>query len=821
MIVRWYIILAVLISCFAGSSAQFVGTVYDVETGLPVEGIEIFHTDLARSVFSQPDGSFSFGEEAKGLSQLLLFGIQYETLTDTVDFTSTLTKDYYLKPLAIELASIDVVARRKELFALKRMGDIEGTAIYAGKKTEVILLDQLQVDKAGNTARQIYSQISGLNIYESSAGGLQLHVGGRGLDPNRTANFATRQNGYDISADVLGYPESYYTPPPEALEEVRIIRGASSLQYGTQFGGLIDFRTRQILPFEKARVSLQSTLSSWDGQSLFAYVGAREGKVLLDTYVHTKNGDGYRNASNYDSYSQFISLRYPLDPRSELRAEVTVYDYVAQQAGGLTDAQLRDDSRQATRERNWFAVKWRLFHLAYHRQLAPTTQFSLALSRLRASRDAVGYRGNPLDLNANPITALDEQDALGNYISPRDIIRGDFANYSAEMRLLTQYKLKGSQHTLLTGAKVYTANNSSQQGPGSTGVDADFRLRISEFSDYANQSNFLFPNRNIALFAENIFTLSDHLSITPGIRLEYIKTETAGTYRQVVTDNAGNVIANREQRDDRVLARGFLLAGVGLHYRGDSGLEVIANISQNYRSVTFSDIRTVNPSFIVDPDLRDERGFTVDVGVRGTWQQRWSYEATLYSLYYGNRLGIILDDRANRVRTNVGSAVLMGLESLIVYRIGARATSASALRGKIFLNTALTYSQYLRTETAAVTGNFVEFVPSATIKTSISLRRDHWSMRWQYSYVAPQFTDAQNSAIAQEGDQRSGIIGEIPSYGVVDMSVRWEDAPVSLQLGLNNLLDATYFTQRATGYPGPGIIPSDGRNFYVTIGVDF
>ena len=94
---------------------------------------------------------------------------------------------------------------------------------------------------ASNNARQIYNQISGLNIYQNDDAGLQLHIGGRGLDPNRTSNFNTRQNSYDISADVLGYPESYYTPPAESLKEIQIIRGAASLQYGTQFGGLINF----------------------------------------------------------------------------------------------------------------------------------------------------------------------------------------------------------------------------------------------------------------------------------------------------------------------------------------------------------------------------------------------------------------------------------------------------------------------------------------------------------------------------------------------------------------------------------------------------
>jgi Fe(3+) dicitrate transport protein len=59
-------------------------------------------------------------------------------------------------------------------------------------------------------------------------------IGGRGLDLTEL-QILTRQNGYDISADVLGYPESYYATPTEALEEIQVIRGAASLQYGTQF----------------------------------------------------------------------------------------------------------------------------------------------------------------------------------------------------------------------------------------------------------------------------------------------------------------------------------------------------------------------------------------------------------------------------------------------------------------------------------------------------------------------------------------------------------------------------------------------------------
>jgi Fe(3+) dicitrate transport protein len=128
-------------------------------------------------------------------------------------------------------------------FGITRLKDVDGAGIYAGKKSEVIILRDITANTATNNSRQIYSKVAGLNIYENDGGaGIQLAIGGRGLDPNRVSNFNTRQNGYDISADALGYPESYYTPPAELMERIEIVRGAASLQYGTQFGGILNFR---------------------------------------------------------------------------------------------------------------------------------------------------------------------------------------------------------------------------------------------------------------------------------------------------------------------------------------------------------------------------------------------------------------------------------------------------------------------------------------------------------------------------------------------------------------------------------------------------
>ena len=63
----------------------------------------------------------------------------------------------------------------------------------------------------------------------------------------------------------------------------------------------------------------------------------------------------------------------------------------------------------------------------------------------------------------------------------------------------------------------------------------------------------------------------------------------------------------------------------------------------------------------------------------------------------------------------------------------------------------------------------------------------------------------------------SGVIGEIPAYGLLDFSISYKLKKISLESGINNFLNEQYFTRRATGYPGPGIIPSPPRNIYLTL----
>ena len=782
------------------------GVIVDAETQQPIENVEVYDKEKGLITKTNASGFYEFTTDKQRIT-IVFFSLNFKVAEVIVEINGDTRQDLRLETLSEELTQVEITARKAKVFELSRLRDVEETAIYAGKKTEVVLVDQSQANLATNNARQIYSQVAGLNIYQNDDAGLQLNIGGRGLDPNRTANFNTRQNGYDISADVLGYPESYYSPASEGLDEIQVIRGAASLQYGTQFGGLINFKMKSPNPDKALELVTRNTLGSFGLYTNFTSLSGTKDKWEYYTFFNCKKGDGFRPNSEFESKNVFAHIGYNFSPNTSVSAEVTYLNYLAQQAGGLTDTMFAEDPFQSNRTRNWFEVDWLLYNVKFKHEFSERTTFTFNFFGLNASRDALGFRTNRVD-QVDPFTE-------------RDLIKSDFNNFGFETRLLTNYNIFGKKATGLIGVKYYDADNEQQQGPGSDGIGPDFTFRTDEFPNYPNQSAFDLPNLNVAVFGENIFYVNDQLSITPGFRFEYIKTQSDGFFKRINTDGAGNVIFEETVEDNRDFERSFLLLGLGLSYKPSTSVELYGNISQNYRSVTFSDINIINPAFAVDPDITDEDGFTVDLGIRGNYKKYVSYDIGAFALFYNGRIGFVQrglsDGRVISERGNVGDAIMYGVESLVDFNLKKILDWDNDFLFNYFVNTSFIRSEYTSSEQPGIEGNEVEFVPDLNIKTGLRFGYKDLTASVQYTYLSRQFTDATNSVESNI----SGVIGEIPEYDILDVSLSYTYKMFKLEAGVNNLLDNAYFTRRATGYPGPGIIPSPPRNWYTTLQIKF
>jgi Fe(3+) dicitrate transport protein len=660
---------------------------------------------------------------------------------------------------------------------------------------------------ASNNARQIYSQIAGLNIYQNDDAGLQLNIGGRGLDPNRTSNFNTRQNNYDISADVLGYPESYYSPPSESLSEIQIIRGAASLQYGTQFGGLVNFITKPPVKEKSLEVVLRNTIGSNDLYTNFTSFSGTSEKLSYYSYLNYKTGDGFRSNSEFESKNFFSYLNYDFSSKTNLEFELTFLEYLAQQAGGLNDSMFDLNPYQSVRSRNWFKVNWLLYNAKLTHRFSDQTLFSFNLFGLNASRDAIGFRTNRVD----QVDSFEE----------RDLIKGKFRNFGFESRLIHNYSILEKKSTLLLGGKFYRANNSNQQGPGSDGYGPDFSIKSEQYIDYQAQSYYDYPNLNIALFGEQILYLNEKLSITPGFRLEHIATGSKGSYKNINLDAAGNLLLNETIFSDEIRKRSFVLFGVGTSYKPNEYLEIYNNISQNYRSVTFADISIVNPAYVINPEITDEKGYNLDLGVRGVFNKTISYDISLFGLIYNDRIGFVQklfqDGNVKSERGNVGNAFIFGLESLVDFNLVKLLNIDYNYGASFFVNTSIIDSKYKSSDINGITGKNVEFVPRLNLKSGFKFSIKDLSTSVQYTYMSEQYTDASNSI----NSNLSGVIGLIPSYDVLDISLAYKYQKFKIESGINNVLNNAYFTRRATGYPGPGIIPSPPKNIYLTLELKF
>ncbi|WP_028980362.1 TonB-dependent receptor [Sporocytophaga myxococcoides] len=803
-----YKILSFILVCLVSSNlcAQYnlSGTVLSLPDSSYMKNCNVYLNEKSISVSTDSLGKFEFRDLPAGQYTLVTSFLEYHTTYQKVSINKS---DTYVKVFMKSVYSVlDEVIVTHAPADEGHLRAVENMGIYEGKKSEVIVPDKLTVNLATNNARQVYSRVAGLNIYENDGAGLQLSIGGRGLDPNRTSNFNVRQNGYDISADALGYPESYYTPPVEAIEKIQIVRGAASLQYGTQFGGLVNFVLRKPVEDKKIQLVARQSVGSYGFYNAFTSLSGTVGKVSYYSFFQYKRADGWRPNSGFDAYNFYTNLNYKLSPKSTLGFDITIMDYLAQQAGGLNDKMFKENPRQSNRDRNWFKVNWNLAAIHFTHKFSASSEFNIRMFGLSALRYSLGFR---------PVRVESPDDN-----SKRDLIKGEFNNWGAEARYLKRYMIGSKNMVVLVGGRFYHGLNHSTQGLGTAGTNPDFNYIQDYKYKSLNSSDYRFPNNNVALFAENIIYLSDKFSITPGIRYEYINTTSDGSSITLVTNNAGVVRDTISVIENRVKNRQFILGGIGFGYRPTSRINIYANVSQNYRSITFSDMQIINPSSVIDPNLKDERGYSADIGIRSEQTNAIIYDLSLFYVNYANRIGEApasdKNDNTLRKRGNIGEAVMMGVECYLegeffkLAKIKTENWNASA-----FVNLALIHSKYLKSELKRVKGSQVEFVPKVNLKTGLRAGYKNLKASFQLTYLSDQYTDATNE---REGGS-SGVIGVIPAYTIMDFSLSYEYKIFKLEGSINNLANQMYFTRRATGYPGPGILPSDGRGFYLTLQV--
>jgi Fe(3+) dicitrate transport protein len=258
-----------------------------------------------------------------------------------------------------------------------------------------------------------------------------------------------------------------------------------------------------------------------------------------------------------------------------------------------------------------------------------------------------------------------------------------------------------------------------------------------------------------------------------------------------------------------------------------------ANFSEAYRPVLISDLTPPATTDVIDENLQDSRGYNIDFGYRGTLASYLKFDLSYFHLNYADRIGTIAQSRTDgsiyQFRTNLGNSISRGFEGYVEFD-PITAFFGSSRVGYLHLFTSLAFidATYGDFEVTAVSngeiqkrnlkGNQVENAARKINRFGATYNLGKFSMTWQMSDIGKAYADALNTEIANP----AATVGVIPAYQVQDLSASWRVwKQHSLKAGVNNLTNENYFTRRAGGYPGPGIMPADGRTFYATLALKF
>ena len=694
-----------------------------------------------------------------------------------------------------QLQTVEV--RGSRLGEIRSLPEKQGTYLLAGRRSEVIRLAETDADVAQKNPRQLLARVPGVFIYDMDGSGNQINVATRGLDAHRSWEVNMRHNGVLTNSDMYGYPASHFSPPGESIDRLELVRGTASLQYGAQFGGMLNIVTKQADTTRRFGFESINSVGSFGHRSTYNAVGGRVGKLTYYGYAYWRHSDGYRQNSRSDAKAMFASLHYQVSTRFSLSAEVARSTYRYQIPGPLTDSMFRADPRQATRNRNYYSPDIWIPSVRADWQIGSKTRLQWVTSAVLGTRNSVL-------IDAFATVSDGPNPATGQY-RQRQVDMDRFNSFTSEIRLLHEFKLAGMEATAVLGGQLMRNDMHRQQlGKGTTGSNYDLTLTAPFGRD------LWYYTRNGAVFAEGQFRLTSRLTVSPGIRVENGLTKMRGVISYYDPGNLPNDISHR-----------FALLGVNGQYQLNKSVRLYGGWSQAYRPVLFKDIVPASAYERIDKNLRDASGHNAEFGVEGRWAG-WHVNLSGFDVLYRNRMGTLLQTdetgQAYTFRTTIGDSRTRGIELLIegqlakVGRLVVSGFTSTAYMDARYTNARLSVG----TENRSVNGNRVESVPRLTSRNGLTMRYRTASLTAQYSYVGMTYSDALNTPVVSA----NGAKGPVPAYSLWDLNATWRLGKLLTVRGsVNNVLNRQYFTKRPLFYPGQGVWSSDGRNAVLSVGI--
>jgi Fe(3+) dicitrate transport protein len=658
------------------------------------------------------------------------------------------------------------------------MPDVQGTKIYAGKKTTVMPLNALP-PITNNNYREALIKMPGLLLSEETTPLLSL--GYRGLNPDRAQFMQVMKDGIPIQADMFGYPEAYYTPPFQTVEKLEFIRGGSALMYGPQPGGALNYVTKKPVIDKKFMAHSENVFGTDHYFSTYEAITGTIGPVGYLGYFHERQGDGFRkDNSDFEVISGGFKTIINQTGNSRLTLNYEEYHEEHGEPGGLsltatTNPTYEQDRDFNTRQFDRFRLERYYGSLTFEKEFSEKAQFDFRLYGGHYRRYSKRQRGGGFGTVPT-----------GPAASTNDIQEQDFYNLGFEPRLRHNYELLWGSHTLTLGTHTFFSHSPREEQRGSSPAADSGLLRKR-----SNRDLWYF-----SVFLENLFRWW-RFGITPGVRLEHIWQRIE---EKVNLDKTTAPLGDANEFD-------FVpLFGLGLTFDIFKTIQTYVNLSQSYRPKIFSDTVPLGVNQVINGDLDPGHGRQYDFGLRGNPAPFISWDTSFFILEFQNQTGTVGDTIQNvGDMTNVGWELATEIDVLGLWDFLSKTKNGEKL-GSLspFVNLTLLDAEFKEGPT---NGRQPAYAPQYILRLGIIYRwRDRVKISLLSTFVDDHFADDANT-----------LNRKIPSYKVWDLTGEinllkniYNRFDLSIFGGINNLFDENYYARITSA----GIDPAYERNIY-------
>lgn len=475
-------------------------------------------------------------------------------------------------------------------------GDISTTVVVTGTRSEqeigkiasavsVIPEDVIQNGQRVSTLEETLKRVPGVRVEDELGGNgsrVRIIIRGAGTRANSPAGSGVR--GVKVLVDGIpknnagGSAQDLTNIDLQSAQRIEVLKGPSSVLYGNQSGGVVNILTEA--PPEKFTIGYRQTFGAFGLFKEHLSSGASFGRFGFYAAGFRNDQEGYREQSRFHNTGFNAKLNYNIDNRSNLLVILGFDRNFQESPGPLTDAQFRQNPRQASptflTNNVLSVVKEFRFAAVYHRELF--------------GQDDLEFTGYIIPRTLRPFQQI------GVFIDQ------EFVNRGFNLRYLNQRRIGDFGNRFTVGVEY-------QNTPIRTVTTSRVtNLVTSDLDEHANTAG---------VYVLEEFSILPNVTITAGGRYDYVNFTS-----QNFALNTAEV--------GRTFTR--FTPKIGVAYQPRENISLYANYSQGFETPIIGELRILpGGAFGFNATLDPQTSTNYEVGARGNFlRQRVSFDVAVY-----------------------------------------------------------------------------------------------------------------------------------------------------------------------------------------------